>query len=293
MKFATNFVCVWLLLSSLTIAQSVYNTKSDVNPVVVYHADSAMNYPIGDRVAVLLTNPDKTPKSAVIVEVATQAEFITVQGGKDVFNLVNLPQISAGKWLLSDEPGEYVVFISLSSAGKPPEFIWKKAILGGQPDKPTDPQPDPVADFDSLIATTKSVVSTANDPTTANQLASGYLDIAKANVSLDKAKEQAKSHRNQTLLARTGESRNVDWNSALSAIDSEFGKLDLSTVEKYQAALKAMSEAMRETAGQQVAQTKVAKQMVAKAPPKTRRWVNTGTVCIGGTCYQTGHWVEE
>lgn len=277
MKIATKFIGVWLLLSSVCFAQSVYDTQSDVKPVVVFHADAATNYPIGDRVAVLLTNPDLEPKAAAMVTVTTKAEFITVQGGKDVFNLVNLPKVAENDWLLSDKPGEYVVFISLSNTGGPPEFIWKKVVLGELPG-PVKPEPgDPIADFASLTKATKFAVLGTKDPITAKQLATGYMRIATSPMTLAEAKTQSKSHRYQTLLGRTGESRNADWETALKMIDDEFAKLNYSTVEQYQAALKAMAEAMSSVTFQL---TRVMPKAAATA--RTVRYIQK---CINGQCF--------
>jgi hypothetical protein len=260
-------VVIWLLMCSVAVAQ--YNTQAEVKPIEaqVVMADAATVYQTGERVAVVLQKPDPKPSLGAVLEIKSDAKWVSVQAGPTFESLRALSQIEAGKYLLVGQAGKYLVLIVESSPDGPPVLQFLSVSLGApqpEPDNPSDPPPP--GGFAALTELVKQSVGAMNEPRVASALLQAYSQVAE-NPGLQLG--DASKARQAALLNLRGVTK--PWNVEFDKWEAEIKKVGVGDLVKYRESLRAI-----------VAGLKGAGVTAATA-------VRYRQVCIDGVCY----WVAE
>lgn len=253
-----------------------YNTQADVKPIeaTIVMADSVVTYPVDGRVAVVLEKPDPKPSLGLMLEVKSDAKWVTVSSGKSFTELKPLPQIEPGKYLLIGQAGKYLTLILESSPDGPPAFQFLELTLGEikpEPEDPTDP-PTPPADFATVTEMVKQSVVAMNEPRVANALLAAYSSVAE---SPTLAYGDASTARQNALLALRGVNR--PWDVEFAKWEAEVARIGVATPVRYRESLRAI------VAGLKAAGASSAAPMTLAPTVKYRQ------VCVNGVCY----WVVE
>ena len=251
-----------------------YNTTAEVKPIAaqVIMADAVTTYKSGDRVAVILEKPDPKPSLGAILEINTEAKWISVQAGPTFEQLRALTEVEAGKFLLVGQAGKYLVLIVESSPDGPPVIQFLSVSLGTpqpEPEDPTDP-PVPPGDFTSVTDMVKQSVLLMNEPRVATALLAAYSRIAESPTltygDVSKARQDA-------LLALRGVSR--PWDVEFQKWETEIARIGVADPIRYRQSIRAIVSGFRAAGVSGVA--------TVNPTVKYRQ------VCVGGVCY----WVAE
>lgn len=258
----------------LLLAESVfgqYNTTAEVKPIAaqVIMADAVTTYKSGDRVAVILEKPDPKPSLGAILEIKTDAKWISVQAGPSFEQLRALTEVEAGKFLLVGQAGKYLVLIVESSPDGPPVIQFLSVSLGTPQPEPEDPPPP--ADFAALTEIVKSSVLAMNEPRVAAALLAAYAKVAE---SPTLALGDGSKARQEALLSIRGVTR--PWNVEFAKWEAEAARVGVANPDRYRAAMRAIVTGLRAAGVSGVAST-------LSPAVKYRQ------VCVNGVCY----WVVE
>jgi hypothetical protein len=256
-----------VLLCCPVIAQ--YNTQSNVTPIdaTIILADSVASYDQDGRVAVILSNPDPKPVKGLMIEIKSDAKWVSVQAGKTFTDLRPLKEVEAGKWLLVGQAGKYLGLIVESDPDGPPVLQFIELHLGEIQPEP-DPVPDDPGDFESLTAMDRASMLAMAEPRVSDALHRAYLKVSTdPNLKIG----DASGLRQATLLELRGVTR--PWHLEFSKWDTEANRLGFTDVVRYRAALAAIAEGLKTQTVNQVIQ------------PANRVIQQPGTICIDGVCY--------
>lgn len=265
-----------LAVAFCSAAWAQYETKTTITPIEsqIFLADSATKYDQGDRVAVILENPDPDPVLGLVLKIESKARWVTVQAGATFTELRALSEVEAGKWLLIGPAGEYLVLIVESDPDGPPAFQFMSVTLGPpqlEPEpSPGEPAPSPPGDFSTLTTMVKASVEAMAEPRVANHLARVYQRVA-ADPRL--ALGDASKARQAALLELRGVSS--PWHIEFAKWDAEAERLGTDNLEQYRKAVKAVADGF--------GSTPAAIAGSATKPVKYRQ------ICVNGVCY----WVPE
>jgi hypothetical protein len=269
MRPIRSFILAFLLLSwsSVAAAQQLYNTTAEVTPIAsqIVLADGVISYPQGDRVAVVLENPDPKPVLGAVLQITSDAKWVTVQAGASFTDLQPLPEVEPTKWLLVGKAGKYLVLIVESSPDGPPALQFLSVDLGEpQPEPVPDPDPTPEqpGDFAALTKMVAGSVAAMNEPRVATALARVYERVA-ADPGLQKG--DASRARQQALLDLRGVTK--PWDQEFAKWDAEARRVGVESLEAYRAAVKAVAVGL------------VGAQGVTTSTVQYRQ------VCVDGKCY--------
>jgi hypothetical protein len=267
MRPIQSFVLAFLLLSwsSVAAAQQLYNTTAKVTPIAsqIVLADGVISYPQGDRVAVVLENPDPKPVLGAVLQITSDAKWVTVQAGASFTDLQPLPEVEPTKWLLIGKAGKYLVLIVESSPDGPPALQFLSVDLGEpQPTPDPEPTPEQPGDFTALSKIVAESAAAMNEPRVATALARVYERVA-ADPGLQKG--DASKARQQALLDLRGVSK--PWDQEFTKWDAEARRVGVESLQAYRAAVKAVAVGL------------------AGAQSETTSTVQYRQVCINGKCY--------
>ena len=266
--------CSLLLLASLCCGQSVEVVELTATTQTVERTTLSFN-------GLELEAGETTGKT---VSVKQQAILLTTDGPANVsafnkdFELANVAEVEAGKYLITGKPGKYLAVVDTDKGNS---FI--PVIIPGKEAPPEQPPQAPGGDLSSLEVLSAKRADSVNDPQTRAKLA---VELAKPLPSdYQRATGEVTRRVEEVLLFRDGESRNADWLAGwrLPMVEAMIA-LEVDTIEEYKEAVAYIAKGLAKAA---VQESEVAKRSVR---PKRYKQV-VRQVCGPFGCREVVEWV--
>ena len=253
---ATKMICLFVMLSlaGTASAQSVMTALAQREaPAIVtteavraFAADSkaVTVEPAGDKTVVFVTD-DVAIENGVLLSVETAFKNSRIKLIRSEFEELDLPRLQNGKYVLIDKPGKYGVRVGLWDDQLGFDWLTLPVVIGGTPTDPTDPpNPDvPELDFVTLKALARSEAEKIGDAATAHKLAAAFNGLDFSGKPLPQAINMVQAARGDVLLMRPKPQK--PWNGWLVSIDTAMLAAQITTVEQYAAAIKAIASGLQ------------------------------------------------
>jgi hypothetical protein len=211
-------LCIYLLFAATSFAQSI-----TVAPFEGIVAKSVKVEQLADSVVVILTDRQSGTKTGAYVQVESDKKWAT-----PLLDGVTITKTDVdGQWILFHAPGKYRILLAEFDPDTGPRYTYHDLVIpdATQPE-PDNPQP-PSGDFAALQETAKKVAAELNDPKTRNALAVAYRSTLAGMPTRTYEQNVAavRAARSLALSARQGDSRLINWDRFLVAVDAELQKV--------------------------------------------------------------------
>jgi hypothetical protein len=195
-------------------------------------------------------NLEKFNGVIVTVEMEINNPLFRVYKKPNLFPPVTMKRYSDNKWFFYGDSGSYIIeYLDTVNGSWVSEFVEVEIAGTVIPVRPIVPEPTkPPVDnesFAKIRSETTRIIKGLNDPTTTGAL---YRESLKASQSLaGSVKDMQTMMRNARMAAfQSVPSRIVNWNDALLTIDQVISDSDVSTPERYKAAIEAYVNGLKD-----------------------------------------------
>lgn len=232
---------IYLLIFQLclTVCASAQVTV-DTEQFVAIFAKSARLEPLQEKVAVFLTEREDGERTGAFLSIKSTSKWATPYIDNDDVSITAIAKIP-GSWLMFAKPGKYKITIIEFDPERGPNFSKIEVTIKGSIVVP--PPPPPEGNFTAITKAAKDNADRLNDPPTRVALKSAYTITVPllAGKTYDECKMLVTAARFGAFNARTGTSRDVNWESWKLAVDVELIKVvSPGETEKYIQAILAI-----------------------------------------------------
>lgn len=234
-------LCIVAMLALQSFAQTTLEVKPFNDAIL---AKSVRVEQLAESVAVILTERQAGLASGAYLQITSSAKWAT-----PLLDGINITQTKLpGEWLLFAPTGKYRILLAEFDPETGPRYTYHDlVILKPGPVEPEPPTEPPAGDFTALQQVARDVATKLNDPKTRNALAVAYKSTLTGmpGKTYEQAVASVKAARSFALSARQGESRMVNWNQWLTAVDVELVKVvSAGDAAQYSKAIAAIADAL-------------------------------------------------